>query len=64
MERDERLYPISEDLFNEVVLPIIRANRRGKGRPPKVSHYLVFRAILYVISSCLLLSKYSFANSV
>jgi transposase len=49
MERDERLYPISEELFNEAVLPIILANRRGKGRPPKVSHYLVFCAILYVL---------------
>jgi hypothetical protein len=40
MEREERLYPISEKKFTEVVLPIIEASYRGKGRPPEVSEQL------------------------
>jgi hypothetical protein len=47
MEREERLYPISEERFTEAVLWIIEASYRGKGRPPEVSHYKVFRGILY-----------------
>jgi hypothetical protein len=35
MGRDKRLYPISEEKFTEVVLPIIEASYLGKGRPPK-----------------------------
>jgi transposase len=49
MERNERLYPISEELFNWKVLPIIEENYIWKGRPPKVSHYQVFCGILYVL---------------
>jgi transposase len=49
MERNERLYPISEELFNEKILPIIEGNYIWKGRPPKVSHYMVFCAILYIL---------------
>jgi transposase len=49
MKENERLYPISEGLFNEKVLPIIEANYIWKGRPPKVSHYMVFCAILYIL---------------
>jgi transposase len=48
MEREERLYPISEEKFTEVVLPIIEAGYRGKGRPPEVSHYKAFCGILYI----------------
>jgi len=47
-ERDKRLYPIDEELFNRLVLPIIESNYRGKGRPPKVSHYKAFCGILYI----------------
>jgi transposase len=49
MEKDKRRYPISEEKFTEVVLPIIEASDLGKGRPPKVSHYRVFCGILYVL---------------
>jgi transposase len=49
MKENERLYPISEELFNEKVLPIIEANYIWKRRPPKVSHYTVFCAILYIL---------------
>jgi hypothetical protein len=36
MKENERLYPISKELFNEKVLPIIEANYIWKGRPPRV----------------------------
>ncbi|MDR2632537.1 MAG: transposase [Treponema sp.] len=49
MERNERLYPISPEQFRELVLPIIEASYRGKGRPPKVSHYHAFCGMLYVL---------------
>ena len=49
MNRDERRYPISEEEFNQEVLPIIEASYRGKGRPPKVSHYKVFCGIEYIL---------------
>jgi hypothetical protein len=48
IERNERLYPINEEIFNRTVLPIIEKNYLCKGRPPKVSHYQVFCGILYV----------------
>jgi transposase len=46
---DKRLYPISESIFNEAVLPVIEGNYIGKGRPPKVSHYKAFCGILYIL---------------
>ncbi|MDR2094852.1 MAG: transposase [Treponema sp.] len=49
MERDERLYPISEEKFTELVLPLIEARYRGKGRPVEVSPYKVFCGILYIL---------------
>jgi hypothetical protein len=51
MEGNKRLYPISEELFNQKVLPIIERNYIWKGRPPKVSHYQVFCAILYILKT-------------
>ena len=48
MERDERRYPVSEEKFNELVLPIIESSYIGKGRPPKVSYYRAFCGITYV----------------
>ncbi|MDR0376892.1 MAG: transposase [Spirochaetaceae bacterium] len=32
-----------------MVLPVIEAGCRGKGRPPKVSHYKAFCGILYIL---------------
>jgi transposase len=49
MERNKRLYPISEEKFTELVLPVIQASYRGKGRPPEVPHYKAFCGILYVL---------------
>ena len=49
MERDKRFYPIDEELFNRLVLPIIESSYIGKGRPPKVSHYKAFCGILYIL---------------
>jgi hypothetical protein len=48
MEETKRLYPISEKFFNQKLLPIIEGDYIWKGRPPKVSHYKVFCAILYI----------------
>ena len=48
MSRDKRRYPISEEQFNQAVLPIILDNYRGKGRPPKGSHYQAFCRIRYI----------------
>jgi hypothetical protein len=49
MRKEERLYPISEKKFTEVVLPIIEASYRGEGRPPEVSHYKGFCGIPYIL---------------
>jgi hypothetical protein len=48
MEGNERLYPISEEIFNRKVLPVIEGDYIWKGRPPKVSHYQAFCGILYI----------------
>ena len=47
--RDKRRYPISEEQFNQEVLPIILDSYRGKGRPQKVSHYQAFCGIVYIL---------------
>jgi hypothetical protein len=39
MEKNKRLYPINEELFNQNVLPTIEGRYIWKGHPPKVSHY-------------------------
>ncbi|MDR1302793.1 MAG: transposase, partial [Treponema sp.] len=49
MEGTKRLYPISEELFNQKILPIIEGNYIWKGRAPKVSPYPVFCGILYIL---------------
>ena len=49
MSGDKRRYPLSEEQFNQEVLPIIQDSYRGKGRPPKVSHYQAFCGILYIL---------------
>ena len=45
---DKWLYSLTEELFKELVLSIIEKNYICKGRPPKISHYQVFSAILYI----------------
>jgi transposase len=52
MERNERLYPISEKKLTEAALSIIEVGCRGKGRSPEVSHYKAFCGILYILRAC------------
>ena len=44
-----RYYPISEEFFDSEIKQIILSHQIWKGRPPKISHYQVFCAILYVL---------------
>ena len=44
-----RYYPISESFFDSEIKPIILSHQIWKGRPPKISHYQAFCAILYVL---------------
>ncbi len=46
---DTRLYPITPEFFRLTILPLIEGNYIWKGRPPKIEHYQVFCAILYVL---------------
>ena len=46
---DARLYPIDEDFFNKNIGPIIEQNYIWRGRPPKIPHYKVFCAILWIL---------------
>jgi transposase len=46
---DSRLYPISPEFFNATILPLIEGSYIWKGRPPSISHYQVFCAILYIL---------------
>jgi len=46
---DKRLYPISREFFDREILPHIADQQIKSGRPPRVSHYQVFCAILYVL---------------
>ena len=46
---DQRLYPVTPEFFARTILPLIEGNYIWKGRPPSISHYQVFCAILYVL---------------
>ena len=47
----DRLYPISKELFDREILPIIiRETTRCGGRPPKIDHYICFCAMLKMLS--------------
>jgi len=46
---DKRLYPLDKRTFNMWVLPVIENSYIWKGRPPTISHYKAFCAILYVL---------------
>jgi transposase len=46
---DTRLYPISPEFFNATILPLIAGNYIWKGRPPRISPYQVFCAILSIL---------------
>jgi transposase len=49
MSLDKRLYPLEEARFLKEIEPLIQQSYIWKGRPPKVSHYNVFCAVLYVL---------------
>jgi|SRR5579864_4692269 len=46
---DKRLYPLTPAEFEREILPLIEGSYIWKGRPPTISHYQVFCAILYVL---------------
>lgn len=46
---DKRLFPMEKAVFNAWVEPMIEKSYIWKGRPPLISHYNVFCAILYVL---------------
>jgi len=46
---EKRLYPVSKEFFNSNVLPTIYSSYIWKGRQPKISHYNVFCAAMYVL---------------
>lgn len=46
---DKRLYPVTPEFFRQTILPLIEGSYIWKGRPPKIGHYQVFCAILYVL---------------
>jgi len=48
---DSRLFPVTPEFFRKEIEPLIEGDYRRKGRPPKVSHYHVFCAMLYVLRS-------------
>ena len=48
---NNRLYPISIELFNKEILPIINKHTTPLGgRPPKIDHYICFCAMLKMLS--------------
>ncbi|MDR0722746.1 MAG: hypothetical protein LBF75_08180 [Treponema sp.] len=49
IRREEGLYPIREDQFREVVLPIREASYPGKGGLSAVSHDNAFCSIPYML---------------
>lgn len=46
---DTRLFPVTPLFFNQEILPTIEGQYIWKGRPPKISHFNVFCAILYIL---------------
>jgi transposase len=47
---EDRLYPISRELFDREIQPIIiKETTPQGGRPPKISHYVCFCAMLTML---------------
>jgi len=46
---DTRLFPVKPEFFKEHIMPLIKKSYSKAGRPPKISDYLVFCAMLYVL---------------
>jgi transposase len=49
---NKRYYPMSEEKFKEHVEPLIIAGYKWKGRPPRIDHYQLFCAVMYVLRTC------------
>ena len=45
----KRLYPITEEIFEIHINPLIKRHYSAAGRPQKISNYQVFCAVLYVL---------------
>jgi transposase len=46
-----RLYPLSREVFDREILPLIEAEtKKMGGRPPKIDHYTCFCAMLKMLS--------------
>ena len=46
---DARLFPVTPEFFDKEIRPLIEEAYIWKGRPPMLSHYPVFCALLYVL---------------
>lgn len=46
---NKRYYPIEESYFNDQINPLIKRHYSRAGRPPKISNYQVFCALLFVL---------------
>lgn len=46
---DKRLFPVSPEFFNKAIKPLIKDRYSRAGRPPKISDFYVFCALLYVL---------------
>lgn len=46
---DTRFFPVTPEFFDREIKSIIERSYIWKGRPPRIGHYHVFCAILYVL---------------
>ena len=46
---ENRLFPLSRELFEKIIEPNIYAYYKRQGRPPNQGHYLFFCGVLYVL---------------
>jgi transposase len=46
---DKRLFPITKEFFDKEIKSLVEKGYIWKGRPPKISHYHIFCAMLYVL---------------
>ena len=46
---DTRLFPVTPEFFKENIQPVIESSYSRAGRPPSISDYHVFCAMLYVL---------------
>jgi hypothetical protein len=59
------MYPITEEKFNKKILPIIEKYTTPLGgRPPKISHYICFNAMIYMLRVYLYLGEIALRDMV